>query len=275
MPVGLVGTMLLRWSVEMYAILYDALEDVEPAKFGADGLPALRRASAEVLSGISRVTQLRHARYCCVSSAMGEIVGRKLSIYADGNRRAVLTASADPHKAVAKEFGRRLHEAGARSLNPIMFPHTLPSATAVTLGAQFAAHTCSIAFDGGSALQSAMSVASLLLRAGQADTILVFACSGDVAFGVSNPDVELFGIGVLLSRRPFPDRCLLVRQANQHSSKIEEASESVNRFHEARILTKLAIASGDPNCAIGEVTLAGYIFQEHADPSKGEIDRSA
>jgi hypothetical protein len=110
-------------------------------------------------------------------------------------------------------------------------------------------------------------MAGLLLRAGQADTALLFVCSGNAALGVANIDVELFGIGILLSGRPFSRRCLSIRRAEHCLQTVNDAS---NLFHQARLLTKLAIDIADLTSAVEDTNIAGHIFREHNGPSNGE-----
>lgn len=222
----------------MYAILNDPLELLEPNTLGVEGLPRLRRASAELLSAISEATRLRHARYCGVASAIGEIAVRALAPLARGTGRAMLTAGIDPHQAVAENFGMRLREAGPRRLNPIMFPHTLPSAAAVTLGAQFEAHTCAIALDGRAAVQDALSLAQLLLATNQVTDVLLFVCIAMAGFERPDPSRELSGIGVLLGAQPFAVNCL--RVVPDFETSLSGRTQSSSIEEDLRVLTMLA-----------------------------------
>lgn len=143
------------------------------------------------------ITQLRHARYCSLASVMGEIAVRQLLPWARGNRRAILTAGGDLHMEVASTFAQRLQEAGANRLNPIMFPHTLPSATATTLAAQFNAHVCAVAVEGSGAFGHAWHLAEMLISSKCADEVLIFTCrSGESARGGHSG--HMTGIGMLL-----------------------------------------------------------------------------
>ena len=242
----------------MFAILTDPLELLEPKVLGAEGLPLLRRASAGLLSAIADATRLRHARYCGVATAIGEIAVRTLTPWAQGDARAMLTACIDPHQVIAENFGIRLREAGPRRINPIMFPHTLPSAAAVTLGAQFKAHTCAIALDGRAAVQDALSLARALLDTNQATDVLVFICIATAGFERPDPSRELSGIGVLLGAQPFSDNCLRVVPVSEarlsgrtHSSSIKE---------DLRKLTMLAGRTRSQPLGANPTIAGGHLF---------------
>jgi len=249
-------------SADMYAIVRDALILLEPMSIATDGLPVLREATPELVSSIAHASQLKHARYCGLASAMGEIVVRELLSLARGKRRALFTAGVDPHKEIAQKFGDRLAEAGPRRLNPIMFPHTLPSATAVTLAAQFQAHTCALAFDGSNGLYTALSTASLLFEADQVDEVLVYVCSAD-SNNQGSTGGQLFGLGLLLSQHPLAYRYLAVTRISRTTLSCHRAQASVNKLSvDARAISKLCIQllAGDTH---ESMEISGFLF----DPS--------
>lgn len=226
----------------MYAIAWDGLESLQPMEVARDGLPILRRVTPELLSAIAQASQLRHARYCGLSSTMGEIVVRKLLSFARNGRRALFTVSIDPHKGIARSFGERLAEAGPRRLNPIMFPHTLPSATAVTLAAQFEAHVCAVAFDGPSGLHAALSTASLLFETERVDEVLLYLCSAEWELEAPGSECPLFAIGLLLSHQPFADDCWKIMQIRGAGSDCYRSPKEESTLRrEARLLSKVCL----------------------------------
>lgn len=205
-----------------------------------DGMPILRRAKPELLSAIEQASQLRHARYCGLSSTIGEIVVRELLSFARHGRRALFTVSVDPHRGIAQTFGERLAEAGPRRLNPIMFPHTLPSATAVTLAAQFEAHVCALAFDGSGGLYPALSTASLFFETDRVDEVLLYLCSTECELEPPGSEFPLFAIGLLLSQQRLADRCLkILRTSGTTPGGYRSPGNEPTLHREARALSKI------------------------------------
>lgn len=183
----------------MYVHVVNALAQITPDHPPLSPQALAPPATAQTRARLLELTQLRHARYCAFSTAIGEVAVRGLLPLARGERRAVLTAGTDLHVAVATAFGRRLAEAGPRRLNPIMFPHTLASATAVSLAAQFGAHVCAVAMEGPGSLSRALLAADVLLR-GAADEVMVFAVEpGETAEG--EPCGTMTGLGLLITHQ--------------------------------------------------------------------------
>jgi hypothetical protein len=241
----------------MYAALVDPLDLLEPIVMDFDGLPKLRRASADLMTAILETTRLRHARYCGVSSAIGEIAVRALAPLVGEGRRALLTASIDPHQAIAEAFGKRLREAGSRRLNPIMFPHTLPSATAVTMGAQFGAHVCAVALDGHGSVRDALSMAQVLLDANQATSVLLFVCVAPVGFDTPDLGSEVAGIGIILASHPI-DMCVQVTPVRDPTR-----ADSRSLKQDLRTLTWLAAQIRSEAALAEPVVLGSHMFGLH------------
>lgn len=205
----------------MLAVYYDALAPLARLEDATDA--PFYPPSEQLITAIKEASQLRHARYCGLASTMGEIVVRRMGLPEDGTRRALFTIGRDLHTTIARSFGARLIEAGPRRLNPIMFPHTLPSATAVTLGAAAKAHLCAIGFDGLGAFGDALASAHMLLASKIATEVLLVVLS---LSEVDDEDSMLCAVGLLLRRPGGEKTAHLCFEMNDKTDDSEDLAPS-------------------------------------------------
>ena len=226
----------------MDAMLYDALAPLAAAaKDDSAGAPFYSPSEA-LIRAIEEEGQLRDARSCGLAASMGEIVVRGVDPAADGKRRALFTVGRDLHVGIARSFGERLIEAGPRRLNPIMFPHTLPSAAAVTLGAIAKAHLCALVFDGEYAFYDALEAAQLLLEGAAADDVLLIVLDSANAQQTVG-DRSLCALGLLLRRTSGPGKgTRLLFERTSNGDCLPRRNRSAN---DLRLLTRIAAGTAD------------------------------
>jgi len=123
---------------------------------------------------LSQRSSVKHARYGGFASVLGVLALNQLQPLAKGSRRAVLTTGSATHWEVAQAFGERLASSGARLVNPVMFPNTLPSATAVMLASRYSAHVCALSVDGACTLGRALLCVQQLFAMDDIDEALLF-----------------------------------------------------------------------------------------------------
>lgn len=145
---------------------------------------------------LQKLSDVRHARYGCLATVLGALSLSRLKAFSRGERRMVLAVGDDVQVSVSAIFAERLAESGARRVNPIMFPNTLPSAPAVALAARFEAHAGAMAIDGAHPFWEMLARADLLLRQDISDEIFLFA-HGEEKNGATT------ALGFLASTRPF------------------------------------------------------------------------
>lgn len=181
----------------MFLLPANALAPLSPPDSSEFSRGRLRVWLDEVaLRRVEELTTLKHARYASLAAALGEIVLRRLEPSSRGMAKAVVTVGASLHLAVARAFSDRLHSAGSRLVNPIMFPNTLPSACAVSIGALYGAHVCSVAVDGRCSVKRALHLSHLLLEAESADEVLL------LVFDLPR-EGEALALGFLVARSPL------------------------------------------------------------------------
>lgn len=234
---------------------FAALSPPTSSEFSRDRLRV--RLDEVMLHRVEALTTLKHARYASLATALGEIVLRRLEPRSRGAAKAVVTVGNGLHFGIARAFSDRLHSAGSRLVNPIMFPNTLPSSSAVTIGALYGAHVCSVSVDGCGPVRRALHLSRLLLEAGSADEVLLLAFDLPI-------ETEALALGYLISLSPLGYPSLEVTRLNDPSSTAEGAAQDgPGAWLAERMALEVAAGEGQHRGApLGRhVDLAGVRFR--------------
>lgn len=137
----------------------------------------LCRLSENERSEIIRRAAFRSGRSACfMTSAIIASMRHDKPLLERLGRIGVIVASAPLHVPVAWDFGRRQLAEGAHLIDPIKFPHSIPSSVAVSVASAFECHAFALADGSGAhAFFQALLRAISFMTADHCDAVLVCA----------------------------------------------------------------------------------------------------
>lgn len=191
------------------------------ARLTADPARACRTLDSLAVKAVQRASGVRHARHAAFAVAAGALVARLVVEHEalDPSEAAVIATGGIEHLDVCWAFTQRALELGARMLNPLAFPHTLPSAHAVGIAARLGAHGPALAVGHDElAFGSAVRTASLLVGGGAVPNALVVSvCHASSLLMRRHAVVPLptapadFAICALVTREPIVEGATRLR----------------------------------------------------------------
>lgn len=166
--------------------LHRAADEERPAVVDAPSFDAaIARLMPAQRETICRISGVPRARYAAFSSCLGALAASGALANSNIAREtlAVLTVGWRMHIPVSWQFAERALGSGAGLVNPLQFPHVLPSASATTIAAVVGSHGPAFGVEcAPSAMVSAISHAERLIDAGLCESAIVVTMSDALVF---------------------------------------------------------------------------------------------